>query len=68
MPQTGMDWWVIGGVLVAAIGAYIAWRQLRGRKAGVTQKMTNSRGSSQTAKRDGVDQDMDSSTDSDQNA
>lgn len=30
MPQSGMDGWVIAGVLIAAIAALIAWRQLRG--------------------------------------
>lgn len=29
MPQTGMDWWVIAGVLVAVVGVWIAWRQYR---------------------------------------
>jgi ABC-type nickel/cobalt efflux system permease component RcnA len=33
MPQTGMDWWVIAGVLVAVIGVWIAWRQYRKGRA-----------------------------------
>lgn len=33
MPQSGMDWWVIAGVIIAAIAAIIAWRQLRGGAA-----------------------------------
>ncbi|WP_143529944.1 hypothetical protein [Salibaculum halophilum] len=32
MPQTGMDWWVIAGVLVAVFGVWIAWRQYRAAK------------------------------------
>lgn len=27
MPQTGMDWWVVVGVLVAIVSVYFAWRQ-----------------------------------------
>ena len=33
MPQTGMDWWVVGGVVMAAIAAFIAYRQLRSKPA-----------------------------------
>ena len=36
MPQTGMDWWVIAGVLVAVAGVWIAWRQLKGGKPTTT--------------------------------
>lgn len=27
MPQTGMDGWVIAGVLIAALGIFIVWRR-----------------------------------------
>lgn len=30
MPQSGMDVWVIAGVIVAGVAAFIAWRQWRG--------------------------------------
>ncbi len=33
MPNTGMDWWVIIGVLAGVAAAYFAWRQLRGKSA-----------------------------------
>jgi LPXTG-motif cell wall-anchored protein len=29
MPQTGMDLWVIMGVLIAGFAAWLAWRQFR---------------------------------------
>jgi len=70
MPQTGMDWWVILGVVVAVVGVIIAWRQLKKSRSTVEQTMTNSRGSSQTVtdKNDAVRQKMDNVTDGDQNA
>ena len=58
-------------MLIAAIGAFLGWRQLQRRKADVEQTMTNSRGGSQrVASRDGaqVKQTMTDSTDGDQQA
>ncbi len=68
MPQSGMDYWVIGGVIVAIVAALIAYWQLKKRKPSVDQTMTNSRSSTQTAQRDDVKQAMDNTTDGDQNA
>lgn len=48
MPETGMDWWVIAGVLVAVVAAVIAWRQLRGRKPATTNTITHGSHNTQT--------------------
>ncbi|WP_296427563.1 hypothetical protein [Yoonia sp.] len=68
MPQSGMDYWVIGGVIIAIVAVLIPYWQLKKRKPSVDQKMTNSRSSTQTAQRDDVKQTMDNTTDGDQNA
>lgn len=46
MPQTGMDWWVIGGVVIAAIAALIAYRQLRSKPSSTKTRISvkNSQG------------------------
>ncbi len=36
MPQTGMDWWVVAGVIIAALALFIAWRKWRGGAASRT--------------------------------
>lgn len=30
MPQTGMDWWMVASVIIAALALFIAWRKWRG--------------------------------------
>jgi hypothetical protein len=40
MPQTGMDWWVIAGVVIAAVAAFIAYRQLRTKPAGTKTRIS----------------------------
>ena len=40
MPENGMDWWVIAGVVVAVIAVWIAWRQFKGRKPANKTKVT----------------------------
>lgn len=40
MPQTGMDWWVIGGVVIAAVAAFIAYRQLRSKPPGTKTRIS----------------------------
>ncbi len=37
MPQSGMDLWVIAGVLIAAVAAVFAWRQSRGHSKAQTK-------------------------------
>lgn len=41
MPQTGMDYWTIGAVIVAIIGVYIAYRQLKGGSVKTTNTVEN---------------------------
>jgi type VI protein secretion system component VasK len=43
MPQTGMDWWVIAGVLVAVITAIIAYKQWRGTRKTTSTKISVSK-------------------------
>jgi ABC-type nickel/cobalt efflux system permease component RcnA len=39
MPQTGMDGWVIAGVIITALALWLTWRQFR--KSKTTDKNTN---------------------------
>lgn len=39
MPQTGMDMWVIAGVVFTAIATFIAWRTWLGRGAKRTKNV-----------------------------
>jgi LPXTG-motif cell wall-anchored protein len=48
MPQTGMDWWVIVGVLAGIAGAFFAWRQIRKPKRKTTNTITSGSGNTQT--------------------
>lgn len=48
MPQSGMDWWVVAGVIIAAIAAFITWRQSRGNASRTTNKIIDGNNNTQT--------------------
>lgn len=43
MPETGMDWWVVAGVLVAIVGVFVAWRKSARKGANVIRHGSSNR-------------------------
>lgn len=48
MPQTGMDYWVIAGVVIAAAAAFLTWRSMRKPTVKTTNKVVGGSGNTQT--------------------
>lgn len=66
MPETGMDYWVIIGVVVAIIAAYLTWKGLRKSPDRPVQNMTRTKGSTQDASGQNIEQNMKDVTDGEQ--
>jgi LPXTG-motif cell wall-anchored protein len=61
------NWIGIAGLIIAAIGVWVAWRRKSAApKTGVHQTMVNTRGSKQVAQTPNARQDMRDTTDSEQ--